>query len=189
MRIGILGGTFNPIHNGHLCLAEGARRKLKLDKVIFVPANIPPHKPSLDLLSAKERYKMVSMALANKPYFEASDYEIKKGGTSYSVKTLKAFKKIFGRNTKLFFLTGTDSLSMLKTWKNIKKILELSEFVVVSRPGYKMLKPVFKVKKISIPTPDISSTFIRKGIQSGLVVKRFMPDAVYNYINKKGLYR
>ena len=189
MRIGILGGTFNPIHNGHLRLAEGARRKIKLDKVIFVPVNIPPHKPPLDVIAAKERYKMVYMAIRNKPHFEISDYEIKTGGTSYSIKTLKAFRKRFGQKTKLFFLTGSDSLPMLKAWKNIKKVLELAEFVVASRPGYKMFRPAFKVRKISIPTPDISSTFIRKSFQSGLSVKRFLPDIVYNYINKKGFYK
>lgn len=188
MRIGILGGTFNPIHNGHLRLASQARRRLGLNKVIFVPANIPPHKLTRDILPAKERYKMVKLAIAGYPCFEASDYEIKSGGTSYSVKTLRAFKKKFGKKAKLFFLTGSDSLQQLASWKDIGRIVKLADFVIASRSGHKIRK-FPGIRLISIPTLDISSTDIRRRIKKGSSIKKLLPPAVYNYINKKGLYR
>lgn len=188
MKIGILGGTFNPIHKGHLRLARQCRRRLKLNKVIFVPANIPPHKPNINILPARQRYRMVVMAIKGCPYFKASDYEIKSGGTSYSVRTLKAFRKKFGNKTKLFFLTGSDSLAQIASWKDIGRIVKLADFVVASRPGHKIRK-FPGIRLISIPTLDISSTDIRRRIKKGLSVKKLLPPAVYNHINKKGLYR
>ena len=188
MRIGILGGTFNPIHKGHLRLAGAAKRKLKLDKVIFVPANIPPHKKDLDILPAKERYKMAGIAIKNKPSFDISDYEIKTGGTSYSIRTLEAFKKKFGKKTKLFFITGSDSLPQLKTWKDIGKFTKLAEFIVAARPGYKVAGAP-GVKIIRIPTLNISSTIIRQRIKNGLSAKKLLSKEVYSYIIRKGFYK
>jgi len=188
MRIGILGGTFNPIHKGHLKLAEGARRRLKLDKVIFVPANIPPHKKSSCILSAKERFRMVQLAIKAKLYFDISDYEIREGGTSYSVKTLGAFRRKFGKAAEIFFLTGSDSLSQLNTWKDIDRIAELANLVIVSRPGYKLDKAL-GLETVIIPTPDISSSIIRQRIKKGMDVKKFLPIQVYSYIEEKGFYK
>ena len=188
MRIGILGGTFNPIHKGHIKLASGARRKLKLDKIIFVPANIPPHKIGLNILPAKERYKMVSLALKALPYFDVSDYEIMSKGTSYSIKTIKAFKRKFGKNAKLFFLTGSDSLSQLNMWKHLDKIINLSEFVTVNRPGHKVID-VEGITAINIPTLNISSSDIRGRVKKGLSVEKFLPKQVYEYIKKRGFYK
>jgi nicotinate-nucleotide adenylyltransferase len=188
MRIGILGGTFDPIHKGHIRLAQGARRKLGLDKVIFIPANIPPHKKNIDVLPARERYKMVRLAIKGKPYFGISDCEIIKGGVSYSVSTLRAFRKKFGKKAKLFFLAGSDSLSQLKTWKDFDKITQLAEFAVAARPGHNT-KKISGVRIIRIPTIDISSTDIRDRIRGGLNAKKFLTSGVYGYINKKGFYR
>lgn len=188
MRIGILGGTFNPIHKGHIKFAIGARRKLKLDKIIFVPANIPPHKIGLDILSAKERYKMVRLAIKTRPYFYISDYEIRSEGTSYSVKTIKAFKRKFGKNAKIFFLTGSDSLSQLKAWKHLDRIMELAEFVAAKRPGHKIIGAK-GITVINIPTLNISSSDIRERVKKGLSVKKFLAKQVYNYINKRGFYK
>jgi len=188
MRIGILGGTFDPIHKGHIRLAQAARRKLRLDKVIFIPANIAPHKKNRGLLPAAERYKMVCLAIKGKPYFGISDYEIKKGGVSYSASTLKAFRKRFGRKAKLFFLTGSDSLPQLKAWKDFDKIRQLAEFIVAVRPRHKAER-TNGARIIRIPALDISSTDIRERIKKGLSVKKFLTAGVYGYINKKGFYK
>jgi nicotinate-nucleotide adenylyltransferase len=188
MRIGILGGTFNPIHNGHLWLARLARRKLRLDKIIFVPAKIPPHKSKIKILAAKERYRMVKLAIKGFPWFNTSDYEIKTKGTSYSVKTLEYFRRRLDRKAKIFFLAGSDSLGQLNSWKDLKKIIKISDFVIVSRPGYKITEfPGIKI--ISIPAPDISSTNIRSRIKRGLSIKGLLPKDVVDYIYKKGFYR
>lgn len=188
MRIGILGGTFNPIHNGHIRLAEGARRRLKLDKVIFVPANIPPHKLTKGLLSASERYKMVRMAIKGYPGFTVSKYEITRHGKSYSVRTLGYFRKKFGQGAKIFFLAGSDSLPQLGTWKSLDRIIGLSDFVVISRPRFRICKSE-GIRTISISTPDISSTDIRRRIKRGISAKGMLPPDVRAYISKKGFYR
>lgn len=188
MRIGILGGTFNPVHNGHIKLAAGAMRKLRLDSVIFVPAKIPPHKIIHDILPAKERYKMTSLAIKGLPRFKISDYEIKSRGTSYLVRTLKVFRKRFGKKAQIFFITGSDSLAQLKTWKHFDRIMELANFVVAKRPGYR-IKAVKGVITISMPVVDISSSDIRQRIKKGLSVKKLIPGRVLKYINKKGFYR
>lgn len=188
MRIGILGGTFDPIHNGHIRLARQAKKKLGLDRVVFVPANIPPHKIGVKRLPACERYKMVLLALKASSCFEASDYEIKKGGTSYSVKTLQAFRKKFGRTARLFFLAGSDSLGQLGSWKDIGQAARLADFVVFSRPGFKAVK-IPGIKIVTISALDISSSDIRRRLKKGLGVKGFLPEPVWNYINKKGFYK
>ena len=188
MRIGILGGTFNPVHNGHINLAVGAMRKLMLDSVIFVPAKIPPHKINRNILLAKERYKMTSIAIKGLPHFAVSDYEIKSRGTSYSVRTLKVFRKKFGKKTEIFFITGSDSLAQLKAWKHLDRIMKLANFVVANRPGHR-IRAVKGVIMINIPNVDISSSDIRQRIKKGLSVKKLIPGNVLKYINKKGLYR
>jgi len=188
MRVGILGGTFNPVHNGHINLAAEAFRKLRLDRIIFVPAKIPPHKIGHNILPAKERYKMVKLAIKGTPYFRISDYEIKSKGTSYSVKTLKAFRKKFGENASLFFITGSDSLSQIRAWKHLDRIMELADFVAARRPGYRITR-VKGASIIDIPVMGISSSAIRQRIKKGLSIKRLVPGPVYKYINKKGFYR
>jgi nicotinate-nucleotide adenylyltransferase len=188
MRIGILGGTFNPVHNGHLAFARQARRRLRLDKVVFVPVNTPPHKPRTGILPARERYKMVRMAIEGRPDFEISDYEIRRPGPSYSVKTLEFFRKRYGKAARLFFLAGADSLKDLKDWKDLKRILSLADFVVAKRSGYKITK-FAGVKALRIKTPDISSSLVRSRIKNGLGIKGLVPQTVCDYITKKDFYR
>ncbi|MBM3252917.1 MAG: nicotinate-nucleotide adenylyltransferase [Candidatus Omnitrophica bacterium] len=189
MRIGVLGGTFNPIHIGHLILAEEAFSKLSLDKVIFVPAFIPPHKIEEELVSADHRYRMIEIAIKDNPNFEISNIELRRSGRSYSVDTLRQFKKLYGKFTKLFFITGSDSLGELFSWKDINDIFKLSQFVVANRPGYPF-KELPKEAELVLITPiEVSSSQIRKRIREGLSIRYLVPDAVRNYINKKGLYR
>ncbi|MDP3142428.1 MAG: nicotinate-nucleotide adenylyltransferase, partial [Candidatus Omnitrophota bacterium] len=136
MKIGILGGTFNPLHVGHLAIAEAIRDKINLDKVIFVPSYIPPHKSKIKLAAAGMRFKMVKAGIKGNPNFSVSDSEIIRQGKSYSVDTLRYFRKLYRRKAKLYFIIGADSLPELKTWREIRAILKLARFVVVNRPGY-----------------------------------------------------
>ena len=165
-RIGILGGTFNPVHKGHLNLARALYRILKLDKVIFVPSYIPPHKKLAGRATSRERLKMVKLAIKGNNRFGISLFEIDKKETSYSIDTLRFFKKKFGRDTQLFFLTGADSLAGLKKWKSLKNIFKLAEFIVATRPGYKFKKGSSEIEFIRIKPMDISSTKIRQLIKN-----------------------
>ena len=136
MKIGILGGTFNPVHMAHLLLAEEAIWKLGIDKVIFVPCYHPPHKQDEELISADYRYEMVKLAIKGNPKFEASALEIDRKGSSYSVDTLKHFKAMYGETNEIFFISGSDVLKELFTWKDINEIFELSNFIIAERPGF-----------------------------------------------------
>lgn len=188
-RIGILGGTFNPIHVGHLTIAQMVHEQLKLDKVIFVPSNLPPHKSNNNVASNKDRYHMVRLAVRGNPRFEVSDYEIKKGGKSYSVETVNYFRDRYPRGTKLFFIIGNDLLPMLRTWKRIDEILKIVSFVSVNRPGFKEEKSKIKVKSITVPGLQTSSSYVRKRITAGKTVKYLVPENVLSYIEKTRLYK
>ena len=187
-RIGILGGTFNPIHIGHLTIAEMVHEQLKLDKIIFVPSNLPPHKNSKNVASAKDRYHMVCLGVRGNPRFEVSDYEIKKRGKSYSIETVSCFRDRYPAGTKLFFIIGSDLLPTLRTWKRINEILKIVSFVSVNRPGFKGKKSKVKLRSITVPGLQTSSSYVRKRITSGKTVKYLVPDNVLRYIEQKKLY-
>ena len=189
MRIGILGGTFNPVHNGHIRLAEFSGKKLKLDKIIFIPVNIPPHKKGSDIIDPLFRYDMVRLAIEGMPNFEASDIEVRKDGTSYSVETLKVLKEKFGPEAELYFITGADSLYELAEWKDVDEIFALARFVVANRPGFTVAKVPEGIETIEVPEMDISSSEIRAKIRNGATVKGIVPDKVISYIEEKGLYK
>ena len=184
MRIGILGGTFNPIHVGHLVLAEEAREKLNLDKVIFVPAYIPPHKKEEALAEPNDRFKMVELALRGNSDFEVSSFEIDSKTTSYSVETLKAFKQKYGEEAKLFFITGADSLGEIYSWKEIDQIFKLSHFIVANRPGYDIangpadnkIKFCFDLLDRTFPGSDIGEF---QGAGNFFHNADFFPDGIY----------
>ena len=188
-RIGILGGTFNPIHVGHLTIAEMVHEQLKLDKVIFVPSHLPPHKSGQDVASADDRYHMVRLAVGGNPHFEVSDYEIKKGGKSYSIETVRWFRDRYPAGTKMFFIIGSDLLPTLRTWKRVNEILKIVSFVSVNRPGFKQKKSIFKLRSITVPGLQTSSSYVRKRITAGKTVKYLVPENVVRYITKKGLYK
>ncbi|MFH0840066.1 MAG: nicotinate-nucleotide adenylyltransferase [Candidatus Omnitrophota bacterium] len=188
IRIGILGGTFNPPHLGHIALAREAARQLELDKVIFIPALLPPHKTLKDN-NPSLRYKMAALACRNNPLFEISTIELDRNGISYSVDTLRELKKIYGASARFFFLTGSDSLKELKTWKESKKLLKLTYFVVAKRPGFPMRGTKRGMTVLNAPLLDISSSVIRKRVKKSLSIKQLVPEAVRKFIKDKGLYK
>jgi len=188
MKIGILGGTFDPIHNGHLHLAKKVCQKLKLSKIIFIPTYLPPHKKGVKVTPAKHRYAMLKIALKGNKIFRISDIEIKRKGRSYSVETLRHMRRKYGPKADLFFITGSDSLKELDKWKNLKEILSLCKFVVARRPGFSIKKAPKNFVFLKINAKNISARDIRKKIRSGKSVGNLMPCAVRNYIYKYKLY-
>lgn len=189
MRIGILGGTFNPIHMGHLILAEEACFKLKLDKVIFIPTFIPPHKDIAPDIKAEDRLKMVELAIEGNHRFEASSFEIDSKKRSYSIETLKEFKKRYGEDAELYFITGSDSLKDLFSWKDINEIFKISKFIVANRPGYPVKDIPKEVQTVVITPIEVSSEDIRRRIMEGRSVRYIVPEKVRQYIMDHKLYR
>lgn len=188
-RIGILGGTFDPIHIGHLAMAKMAQDQMRLDQVIFVPSFLPPHKSSGQIVAANDRLKMVRLAIKGARGFSVSDFEVKKTGKSYSVDTLRHFKKVFPKGTKLFFIVGEDAYTGLKNWRKIEEILNIVEFIVVNRPGPFEKTGRVHCHHVVMPGIDISSSYIRQRIGQKKEVKYFVPEDVFRYINKNKLYR
>jgi len=187
-RIGIIGGTFDPVHNGHLYLARKMLSILHLDKIFFVPSYLPPHKKDIKIIPARHRLNMVKLAIRNNKRFEVSNIEIKRKGTSYSVITLKYFRRIYGPRAEIFFIAGSDLLSELHKWKDLKKIFELCRFVVVERPGFKIKKTFKNLIIKRIDAMDISATQIRRMLKKGEDVKGLLPPEVIRYINRHHLY-
>lgn len=188
MRIGILGGTFDPIHLGHLYLAKKICQNLNLKKIIFVPTYVTPHKKDVDISSAIDRHRMVSLAIAKNKRFEMSDIEIKRKGRSYSVETLKALRKKYGVSTEIFFITGSDSLKDIDKWKNLKTITRLCKFVVVKRPGFGLRNVPSNFLVLKIGAKDIRATMVRQRVRKGRSIEKMVPHSVRSYINKHRLY-
>ena len=215
-RLGILGGTFNPIHYGHLASAEEVRDRLKLDRILFIPSYFPPHKLDEDVPSASQRMEMVQLAIAGNAHFEPSDLEITRGGTSYTIDTIIAIRNTYPC-AELFFITGLDTFLEIQTWHEWEKLLTLCCFVVLSRPGYHfadlmnidfmksaeneltaldrgdskhalIMPGMFSIALETVPLYDISSTNIRERVKGGKSIKYHLPEAVEIYIMKKGLY-
>ena len=188
MRIGILGGTFNPIHIGHLILAEEAYFKLKLDKLIFVPAFMPPHKDSQDIINAKDRLEMVRLAIEDNAAFEVSTYEIDSKKKSYSIDTLREFRNIYGKDAQLCFITGSDSLKDLFSWKNINDIFKISKFIVANRPGYPVKDLPKEADTVVITPIEVSSEDIRRRLKEGRSIRYLVPEKVRKHIIEHRLY-
>ena len=176
MRIGIFGGSFNPVHHGHLKLAERAVEELNLDRVIFVPSSQTPLKTEA-LFPASLRFKLLQAALKKQPRFSVSPCEIRRGGLSFTVDTLKFFKKKFGKRATLYFLAGADTLKRLPRWKSPAEVLTLCRFVVLTRPGFSLgkMKSPAGVSFLALDALPISSSDIRKRLSQGKTVSRWMP--------------
>lgn len=197
-KYGIFGGSFNPIHYGHLMICEYIKEEMGLDKVIFIPTGNPPHK---DLgVSAEDRYEMVRLAISPNPDFEISDIETTRVNLSYTVDTIRELKEIY-KEEKLYFLIGLDSLFQLKTWKKIGDLSQEIEFVVALRPGYidkeeinneiDFLRESFgtRINLIKTPLYEISSTDLRDRIHEGKSLRYLIPKKVLDYIEESGFYK
>lgn len=188
MKIGILGGTFNPIHIGHLILAEEAREKLGLDRVIFVPAFFPPHKDNSDIAAAGARLSMVKLAIKGNKNFVVSDIEIKRNGRSYTIDTIKEFKQKYPQDD-LYFIIGSDLLKYLDDWKDLGEIIKMVKFIAATRPGYPLEKIPSYISTVPIRAVDVSAFEVRECIKQNKSFRYLVPDAVFKYIIKKGFYK
>lgn len=201
MRLGILGGTFDPIHYGHLLLAECCREQHRLDRVWFMPTAVPPHKQSLAISSTEHRLTMLSLAISGNPAFEVSRHEIDRGGVNYTVDTLAHFHAQ-SPDRELFFLLGGDSLADLPTWREPGRICDLATLVVVHRPGMaeidlsgltKVLTStqIDRIRShiVEMPRIDLSAREMRSLVAAGRSIRYRTPRSVEKYIETHGLYR
>lgn len=181
-RIGIFGGTFNPIHNGHIKMAEAARKEYRLSSVYFIPSGIPPHR-SKDLYPAKLRYEMVSKAIKDKTYFKVLDIEIKKKKKAYTIDTINSLLVgICRHKPSLYFLIGADEFENLKKWKSPEKLAKMVTFLVLPRPEEKIKVPKIKNLKwhmVRTKPVNISSTEVRKNLKKGISIKKMIPLSLY----------
>ena len=198
MDIGVFGGTFNPIHLGHLRVAEEVREALGLGRVVFVPAKIPPHKSQAAIARPEARLKMVTRAVADNPYFEASELELRREGPSYSIDTLTEIREGLGPGERLWFLMGTDAFREIHTWHRFSEIFALADIAVMRRPpgGEELAPPASlaaeftpseagfrhasgrEVRMVPVTLLDISSTHIRQALADGRSVRYLVPEAV-----------
>jgi nicotinate-nucleotide adenylyltransferase len=198
-RIGISGGTFDPIHHGHLIIAEDVREKFNLDKVVFIPTGIPPHKLNLKVTPPEHRYNMVCSAISTNPHFEVSRIEIERPGYTYTVDTIFQLKNMLEPESRIFFITGADVIPELLTWKSYEQVFNLCEFIAVLRPGYRKGELISKTEYlrekykaaihiVEAPLIGISSTGIRERIREKRTIKYLVPEAVEKYILNNNLY-
>ncbi len=198
-KIGIFGGTFDPIHHGHLILAENIRQEAELDKVLLMPAHASPFKLNKKIVPGEDRFQMVSLAVEKNDFLEASDFECASDRISFTIDTMKLLEKVYPQD-QLCFITGADSILDIELWKGAEELLRRYSFLVGGRPGYRdaelldfaeYLHSTYgtDIRIIDIPKADISSTEIRRRSRSGQSIRYLTPDSVVDYIEKKGLYR
>lgn len=191
-RLGILGGTFDPIHCGHLILAQQSKEELKLQKVIFIPSANPPHKVNYPVSSAKDRLKMVQLAVRDNSDFLVSDIELNRKGKSYTIDTLDQLSELYA-DSRLFFLLGSDTIDELPAWKEPDKIFQKVKMVIALRPGFDRIsrdnKFVKKSQVIPINGLNISSTQVREKVRQGRSIRYLVPPEVEKFIQTKKLYR
>ena len=199
MKIGVLGGTFDPVHNGHLAIAEEARSYLNLNEVIFLPAGQPWMKSDRSISPARNRTAMLALALQSRPYFKSSTIEIEHQGPSYSVNSMAELKAQAVEPTDWYFILGWDNLSKIPQWREPAKLIEMCFLAAVPRPGYerpnmKKLEAALpgiskKVILMDKPRLEISATDIRNKVAQGIPISGLVPEAVEKYIRENGLYR
>jgi nicotinate-nucleotide adenylyltransferase len=200
IRYAIMGGSFDPIHYGHLAAAETVRQKLNCQKVIFIPLGKPPHKKDRNLSDSIHRYTMTVLATISNPYFEVSNIEVNRDGYTYTLNTITELNKYYGKEVELLFITGADALFEIETWYKVEELLKLCSFVAVTRPGYDKSileqKLVYLQSKynselhiIDVPGLNISSTEIREKVKIGDSIRYLVPETVEQYIFKHKLFR
>jgi len=213
LRVGILGGTFDPIHLGHLRVAEEIGEGLDLEKIYLIPAAVPPHKDTKPISSFHHRLAMTRLAAEESPILEALDFEGRRQGLSYSVETLREFHQIFKPSPTLFFILGMDAFLEIRTWKEYERLFDYAHFVVIKRPGSQSeeLEPFLLSLDVSFSRGDredtfihpsgnlliykkatlmdISSTQIREMVAAGKSIRFLVPESVRSYLMEKGLYR
>lgn len=187
-----MGGTFDPIHNGHLVCAEEARMQFRLDEVVFVPTGEPWQKKSVS--PAEDRYLLTVLATASNCYFSVSRIDIDRVGPTYTVDTLQAYRSFYGEGVELFFITGTDAVAEILSWKDPESVLDQAHFIAAGRPGYELsddTKELFggRVSVMAIPALAISSTDIRRRVEEGRTIRYLLPREVREFIELRGLYR
>lgn len=213
-RVGLLGGTFDPIHVGHLSAAVAVRDVLALDRVVLIPSSVPPHRPAQPRASGCHRFAMAAMAAQAAPGLEASDIELSASGPSYTVTTLSRFHAAGFAPSQLFFIIGVDAFAEIATWRHYPAVLDSAHFLVVSRPGHDHEHAVARVPELrsrlidlrggapagamtaspsviflDAETPDVSSTLVRQRLTKGLSIEGLVPPAVERHIARHHLYQ
>jgi nicotinate-nucleotide adenylyltransferase len=186
-----MGGTFDPVHHGHLVAASEVASRFSLDEVVFVPTGTPWQKPDQPVSPAEDRYLMTVIATASNPRFSVSRVDIDREGPTYTIDTLHDLRKRFDSSVELFFITGADALSAILGWHRSADLFELAHFVGVTRPGHHLSDPGFPdggVSLVEVPALAISSTGCRERVRAGEPVWYLVPDGVVQYISKRGLY-
>lgn len=196
-RLGIMGGTFDPIHNGHLVAAEQAFDDLGLDLVVFMPAGRPAFKQDRDVTPGEERYAMTLLATADNPHFVASRFEVDREGVTYTADTLRLLRGLYPPNVEFYFITGADAITEIVTWRDAADIARLAHLVAATRPGYDLDRAWeaidasgvdFDVTYLSVPALAISSSYLRARVGAGQSLRYLTPDPVTGYVHKHGLY-
>jgi nicotinate-nucleotide adenylyltransferase len=191
-RVGIMGGTFDPVHHGHLVAASEVADRFDLDQVVFVPTGQPWQKGEVTVSPAEDRYLMTVIATASNPRFSVSRVDIDRPGPTYTVDTLRDLKRELGPQAELFFITGADALGKILSWKDADQVFALAQFIGVTRPGFELSAahlPEDSVHLVRVPAMAISSTDCRARVAAGEPVWYLVPDGVVQYIAKRGLYR
>jgi nicotinate-nucleotide adenylyltransferase len=214
MKWGLLGGTFDPIHVGHLRCAEEVREMFGLDRIVFIPAARPPHKSDGEISAFAHREQMVRLAIENNPHFACSDVENRREGHSYSIETVSYFQEQYPKDLDIYFVVGQDAFQAIQTWKEWERLLVMCHFVVMTRPGYENrglagIVPSSFAEKFTyreedrrflgprgssiyfreVSFLDISSSRIRQAVGEGRSIKYLVPDSVIHYLLQQGLYR
>ena len=191
-RLGIMGGTFDPIHNGHLVAASEVAHRFSLDEVVFVPTGQPWLKSEQRVTAPEDRYLMTVIATASNPRFSVSRVDIERSGPTYTIDTLRDIRGLHGPDAELFFITGADALAQMMRWRDMDELFTLAHFVGCTRPGHQLSDPGLpnaRVSLVEVPALAISSTECRERVRSGEPIWYLVPDGIVQYINKRGLYR
>ena len=200
-RIALFGGSFNPIHVGHLIVARSVAEQLRLDRVIVLPSAVPPHKTAAALVEAEHRAAMVKLAIAEEPAFEFSDFDLTRQGPSYTVDTVAHFREELGLDVLLHWIIGADSLTELATWYRVRALVDSCRIVTAARPGWERIdfdvvrtrlsdEHIASLRAGLVETPriDVSATDIRRRVRAGRSIRFLVPEPVGRYIEEHGLY-